>query len=68
MVKIYNSYTKKVEAKFNNYDEAIQWVGSKAQQMNYGICRVWEVDGFRYWDCGPVTYKIKVKDIPAERR
>lgn len=66
MVKVYDTYTKEVVYEGADYKDALKWIGGRASKLNYGMCRMWEVEGFRYWDCGPRTYKIAVADIPAE--
>lgn len=42
---------------FRGTEEQVdKFIGGKAQQLNYGLCRMWEHDGTRYYDCGPITY------------
>ena len=29
-----------------------------AEEYNCGMYRYWEVDGYKYYDVGPITYKV----------
>lgn len=67
MVRVENTYRDETK-EFETYTEAMKWIGSQAQELNYGLYRVWQVDGYRYWDCGPRTYKMAINDIPEDKR
>ena len=40
------------------WQEVMRFVGKCACKDNYGIYRVWEMDGATYFDCGPITYRV----------
>lgn len=47
-----------VVATVENKEELMKWVGKTAKEMNYGMFRIWYVDGCTYFDCGPRTYHV----------
>ena len=42
-------------------DEVNQYIGVAANKYNYGMVRHWEIDGTKYYDCGPITYMVRPK-------
>lgn len=36
----------------------MKFIGEQATKLNYGIYRVWYIEPFTYFDCGPITYKV----------
>jgi hypothetical protein len=34
------------------------YIFADADKYNCGMCRYWEVGGHKYYDVGPITYKI----------
>lgn len=39
-------------------DVIMKFIGEQATKLNYGIYRVWYIEPFTYFDCGPITYKV----------
>ena len=39
-------------------DVIMKFIYEQAEKMNYGIYRVWYIEPFTYFDCGPVTFKV----------
>ena len=58
MVKLVESYSG-VECVFKTAEEALAFIYEKANQWNCGMYRVWCMDGYQYFDCGPRTFKTK---------
>lgn len=54
--KVYNNTYDRT---LDSWDEVMAFVGRKANKMNYGIYRTWEIDGIKYFDCGPTVYSVK---------
>ena len=54
----------KVDSGNNNFvmtdekDVIMKFIGEQAAKLNYGIFRVWYIEPFTYFDCGPATYKV----------
>ena len=42
-------------------DEVQKYVGAAANKYNYGYFRYWELDGTTYYDCGPITYMVRLQ-------
>ena len=56
MFKVYK--WDELTVSFENWDDVMKFVGARAQEDNYGMFRHWEIDGVRYFDCGPITYTV----------
>ena len=39
-------------------DVIMKFIYAQAEKLNYGIYRVWYIEPFTYFDCGPITYKV----------
>ena len=39
-------------------EEIMKFIGEPATKLHYGIYRVWYIEPFTYFDCGPITYKV----------
>ena len=58
MVTLVENYSG-VECVFKTAEEALEFIHEKAQQLNCGMYRVWSLDGYQYFDCGPRTFKTE---------
>ena len=38
------------------------FMSNEASRLNYGLYRYWEINGEKFYDCGPITYVVKVVD------
>lgn len=43
--------------------EVDAFVCGKASELNCGFYRHWEIDGVKYYDCGPRTYAVKKVEV-----
>lgn len=39
-------------------EAAKEIIYERAEMYNYGMFRHWEIDGAKYYDVGPMTYKV----------
>ena len=63
MVTIYNAYDNKPAYEGATAQEAMQWLCERADKWNCGLARMWEEDGFRYYDVGPRVYRIALEEL-----
>lgn len=42
--------------------EVEKFIANSARNINYGIYRYWRIDDKDYYDCGVITYIVKVAD------
>ena len=63
MVTIYNAYDNKSAYECATTKEAIKWLTEKANKWNCGLARMWEMEGFCYYDVGPRVYKIALEHL-----
>lgn len=63
MVIIYNAYDNKPVYEGATTQEAMQWLCERAEKLNCGLARMWETNGFRYYDVGPRVYKIALEEL-----
>ena len=63
MVTIYDTYDNQTTYEFTSTEDAIQWLCIRANQWNCGMARMWEENGFRYYDVGPRVYKIALEHL-----
>lgn len=61
MITIYDTYNNESAYKGATVQEAMKWLAEKANKWNCGLARMWEEDGFRYYDVGPRVYKIALE-------
>lgn len=59
MFKLSELYTKKPVATFPNYQAAIDWIGRRAKDWNYGVYRMWPQDGGQCYDVGPRVFFLE---------
>lgn len=59
MVTIYNSYSHEIARFCIDMDEAMKWIASQANQLNYGVYRSWTTNGKTFYDVGPRVYYIE---------
>lgn len=57
--EIYKAYTNTFDRALDSWDAVMEFVHRKANKMNFGFFRHWEIDGVIYFDCGPTTYAVK---------
>lgn len=65
-IKIYNHYTKEVAHVSPTYADAMKWIAAAAQELNFGIYRIWTEDGYEMYDVGPCVYAIEVAKIKSK--
>ena len=53
------AYTNICVCTVDSKEEVAAFVCHKANELNYGFYRHWEIDGVEYYDCGPRTYAVK---------
>jgi len=41
-------------------EDVKKFIAKSARNLNYGIYRYWRIDDKDYYDCGPITYVVKV--------
>lgn len=58
MCIVYNAYNMNEAGEFPTRDAAIEWITKCANDWNYGIYRMWTLDGYDYYDVGPRTFCI----------
>lgn len=63
MCEVYNAYENKLVAIFSDRKRAEAWIGRRAHDWNYGLCREWSTDGWDYFDVGPRVFKIKHEEV-----
>ena len=59
MLTIWNVYTKNLALVVASAEEAENFCAKQAQTLNHGMYRYWEKDNATFYDCGPITYKVK---------
>ena len=42
--------------------EVNKFIDDEASRLNYGLYRYWEVNGEKFYDCGSITYIVKIVD------
>lgn len=62
MCEVYNVYDGKLVGVFTSRTKAEQWIGERAAEWNYGLCRQWFLEGWDYFDVGLRVFKIKSKN------
>ena len=63
MITIYDTYNNQLVYECTTTKEAIKWLAEKANKWNCGLARMWDEDGFRYYDVGPRVYKIALEEL-----
>lgn len=63
MVIIYDTYDNEPAYEGASTEDAIQWLCIRADKWNCGMARMWEENGFRYYDVGPRMYKIALEHL-----
>lgn len=63
MVTIYNAYDNQSAYEGATTQDAIQWLCERADKWNCGMARIWDANGFRYYDIGPRVYKIALEHL-----
>ena len=63
MITIYDTYDNKPVYECETTKEGIKWLAEKANKWNCGLARMWDEDGFRYYDVGPRVYKIALEEL-----
>ena len=63
MVIIYNAYDNKPAYEGATIQDATKWLTEKANKWNCGLARMWEENGFCYYDVGPHVYKIALEHL-----
>ena len=65
----FNIYVLKVKSEDNEAilknltkSEVEKFIADSARNINYGIYRYWRIDDKDYYDCGVITYVVKVAD------
>ena len=61
--EICEAYNKTCVRTVDTMEEVNAFIGSKASELNYGFYRHWEIDGVKYFDCGPRTYAVKKVEV-----
>lgn len=67
MVNVYYVYGNELAHSFSTYDEAARWLGKEAHTYNCGIMRMWDDEGYRYYDTGRDVYRIELTAIPESQ-
>jgi len=58
---IKDTYTNEVVQITSSKNQALNWCGKQAQELNYGMFRTWEdPEKGTFCDVGPKTYVIKM--------
>ena len=63
MITIYDTYNNQLVYECETTKETIKWLAEKANKWNCGLARMWDEDGFRYYDVGPRVYKIALEEL-----
>jgi len=58
MPVLYNAYDNKIVGSFSSEDELKRWIGTRAQNWNYGICREWTINEKHFFDVGPRVFYV----------
>ena len=64
-MKYFNVYTQcknKLVAEHLTKNGVNQFINVQALKHNYGFYRTWKTDDAIYYDCGPITYVVKVAE------
>ncbi len=59
MIELYNAHDNKLVGIFPTQDKLNRWIGRRAQNWNYGLCREWSMNGKHFFDIGPRVFYIK---------
>ena len=63
MITIYNAYDNQPAYEGATTEEVMKWLWERADKWNCGLARMWEENGFRYYDVGPRVYKIALEEL-----
>ena len=62
MCEVYAAYDGKLVGVFTSRTKAEQWIGKRAAEWNYGLCRQWSFNGWDFYDVSHRVFKIKSKN------
>ena len=57
--EIYKAYGKTYDRTVDSWEAVMEFVVRKANKMNFGMYRTWELEGNTFFDCGPTVYVVK---------
>ena len=64
--EICEAYNNTCVRTVDTMEEVNAFICGKANELNYGFYRHWEIDGVVYFDCGPRTFTVKKVQVIRE--